>query len=950
MRQRLVNLALLVTATLHLVGATNVTTYLYLFELKEDADVQEFANTLKADFKAEIRRQLDYPLFKGVSVNLTNEFIPEKVAELPEVKGKWLVGTIYPEKDMPNNRYDGYSDFSSDSDEEEDGDNCQKEDGDNCQKEDGDNCQKEDDEQPSKSSATGIRGEALLERRASPDDEQQGLNSHFISMQIDQLHKKGITGKGSKIAIIDTGVDYTHPALGGCFGPGCVVSFGADLFRGEATPMEGSKYGDGTSVTGLIAARPGKLNYIGAAPGAEIGMYRVPFGSSYVVDAYIDALYRAHKDGATIVCSSLARLGDIAAGLLTEAVSRLTAQGVVVVQPTNNYGSNGLFSMSGPSGSSGIITVGGMKKHGIILVRPAGTYTVEDGEEVLFPLVSVFRKDNFTGTPMELFVVNYKMTPDDIPDLGNKVVLFQKHAGRMTLDAVAAKGARYVLTSKSHMHILRKYGRTPATIIGFDEIEDEVAESLFEASEAGRKVLITIFPQENMKAPLYYRDQDREPPSTDPFTFLDSSWGPSLDLGIQPSLVALGGGVLSLRTSPYSDSLAWRFASQTSSSFAAALVAAIVALVAEARGPQDPATMQKLLVSHAKPQSNMIPSFMDRGNYRPFAGYPLYAPVAKQGGGLVQAYDAAFSTTLLEMETIGLNFNDTEHFVPTLNFTIKNMGEGDVTYDLLHIPAYTIYAFDRIGSDSTKLIGGFDFPVYAEPKASLGLSERSLSISSKGSATISVTATAPPGLDPKRLALWSGWIAVNGTDGSSLSIPYQGSTGSIRQHRIMEPYGLEVEDIPGRDEFVPAFYCDLKGLELPTQGSTDRPPIRFRIRINFGYPLVHVDVVPVTTVNSTAGASSIGQVSGFPKNFYAERHAVSHLTNGGLATFEWTGLLNTGSYVQEGVEYTLIARALRIFGDPNNEEDWDVSKSSEFSVRYDGNGPTLVRRCSGLSA
>ena len=29
-----------------------------------------------------------------------------------------------------------------------------------------------------------------------------------------------------KVAIIDSGVYYKHPALGGCFGPGCKVEFG----------------------------------------------------------------------------------------------------------------------------------------------------------------------------------------------------------------------------------------------------------------------------------------------------------------------------------------------------------------------------------------------------------------------------------------------------------------------------------------------------------------------------------------------------------------------------------------------------------------------------------------------------------------------------------------------------------------------------------------------------
>ena len=39
----------------------------------------------------------------------------------------------------------------------------------------------------------------------------------------------GFSGSGVRIGIIDTGVDYRHPALGGCFGAGCKVEFGYDL-------------------------------------------------------------------------------------------------------------------------------------------------------------------------------------------------------------------------------------------------------------------------------------------------------------------------------------------------------------------------------------------------------------------------------------------------------------------------------------------------------------------------------------------------------------------------------------------------------------------------------------------------------------------------------------------------------------------------------------------------
>lgn len=58
---------------------------------------------------------------------------------------------------------------------------------------------------------------------------------------VDRLHPLGIKGQGIKIAVIDSGVDYRHPALGGCFGPGCKISFGSDLvgddYDGYNTPV-----------------------------------------------------------------------------------------------------------------------------------------------------------------------------------------------------------------------------------------------------------------------------------------------------------------------------------------------------------------------------------------------------------------------------------------------------------------------------------------------------------------------------------------------------------------------------------------------------------------------------------------------------------------------------------------------------------------------------------------
>jgi subtilisin family serine protease len=52
------------------------------------------------------------------------------------------------------------------------------------------------------------------------------LSSSLRMGGVDKLHELGIKGKGIKIGIIDAGIDYKHPALGGKFGKGHKVAGG----------------------------------------------------------------------------------------------------------------------------------------------------------------------------------------------------------------------------------------------------------------------------------------------------------------------------------------------------------------------------------------------------------------------------------------------------------------------------------------------------------------------------------------------------------------------------------------------------------------------------------------------------------------------------------------------------------------------------------------------------
>jgi subtilisin family serine protease len=175
------------------------------------------------------------------------------------------------------------------------------------------------------------------------------------------LWAQGADGQGITVAVIDSGVDYTHPDLGGCLGPGCKVRGGYDLVYDDADPRDDN--GHGTHVAGIVAANGATT---GVAPEAALLAYKVlnSLGAG-PTSRIIAGLERAADpdgdpntdDAPDVINMSLGGPGS-PDDPLSQAVDGAVAQGIVVVVSAGNEGADGYGSVGSPGAAPAAITVG----------------------------------------------------------------------------------------------------------------------------------------------------------------------------------------------------------------------------------------------------------------------------------------------------------------------------------------------------------------------------------------------------------------------------------------------------------------------------------------------------------------------------------------------------------------------------------------------------------------
>jgi subtilisin family serine protease len=165
----------------------------------------------------------------------------------------------------------------------------------------------------------------------------------------------GYTGEGVTVAVLDTGVDTTHPDLDD-------VAIGSRNFTGAGTTADG--FGHGTHVASIAIGSGDASDGVnrGVAPGADLLVGKVLADDGYGQTSWmIDGMEWAANEGADIVNLSLGQPGNYSDGTdpSSLAVDALSAEhGTLFVIAAGNEGEYGNGTVTAPGSADSALTVG----------------------------------------------------------------------------------------------------------------------------------------------------------------------------------------------------------------------------------------------------------------------------------------------------------------------------------------------------------------------------------------------------------------------------------------------------------------------------------------------------------------------------------------------------------------------------------------------------------------
>ncbi|KAI0049847.1 pyrolysin [Auriscalpium vulgare] len=749
--------------------------------------------------------------------------------------------------------------------------------------------------------------------------------STHVLTGVDKLHAQGILGAGVKIGILFLGVDYTHPALGGGFGPGYKISGGydfvGDAYTGDNTPVPDDDpldqcAGHGSHVAGIIGADPGnEFNISGVAYKASINAYRI-FGCEGQTsdDLIVAALLRGYADKQDVLTLSLG--GSYGWTEATGAVvaSRIAGTGTVVTIAAGNDGAYGPFYTSSPGNGVDVISVASLDNPKILLEN----VTVHGVDHAPITYFSTWPLNSTAEWP--IYATSNDTTvaddacetlPDSTPDLSKYVTIVRRGTCTFSqkISNIQHKGGAIILIYDNGRGLSQIDTGNDAKAVLIQAADGEWLVSQF---LAGTGVTLD-FPQHGASVEF--------PDPTGGLISSFSSYGPSNDMFFKPSIAAPGGNILSTYPVPLGS---WAVMGGTSMATPFMAGSAALLLSYKGKSPAVGLSARSLFESTA---NTIASDHTDEG--------PLQT-VAQQGAGLVDVYTALHTETLVSPTQLLLN--DTAHYQGTQWVTIKNTGKTVKHYTLTHEPAGSALTLQP----NTILPAEGPVPLSTD-YATVTLSMTKLVLLPGLSWPVSVQITPPTTGDPTTFPVFSGFIKIQ-SETEITHVTYLGLKGSLKDVQVVDntdvTFGFNLPAIinGAGDQQTDGVNYTFLGFNTPLSV----------YRMAFGTPLLRYDLVEpdITLVPSLNPRGLEERASvldrrffsfphGKPNTFaqvaivgsllevdYIPRSAVRPLLTDHYTVINFSKQFANGTSIPNG-NYRLLLRALRVTGDIAQEEDFD---------------------------
>jgi subtilisin family serine protease len=251
--------------------------------------------------------------------------------------------------------------------------------------------------------------------------QRQAHLAQGIPLMNGAIYRSTFDGSGVAIAIIDSGVDYTHPRLGGGNFPNAKVIGGHDFGSDDSDP-QATGNAHGTACAGIAAGNLGTSgDYIGGvAPNAKIYALKITSGSSGsasdadIIAAWDWCITHKNDDPANPILVISTSFGgdrytsncDTAQSAYFTAANNAAAAGITVLASSGNEGF--CNSLASPACISSVISVGAVYDSGY---ASSTTFCVESVSCVSkFQDFSCFSGWGHTETPQADGVTGYSNT------------------------------------------------------------------------------------------------------------------------------------------------------------------------------------------------------------------------------------------------------------------------------------------------------------------------------------------------------------------------------------------------------------------------------------------------------------------------------------------------------------------------------------------------------------